>query len=165
MKKTGEHMAEVIDVLVDGGKATPGAPLGPLLGPLGVNIPQIVGVINEKTKAFDGMKVPVKLKIDPMTKGFEVTVGTPPTSALILKELGIEKGSGENTQVKAGNLTIEQAKRIAEMKKDSMLGKTQKERVLEVAGSCVSMGITVDGLDAKMAQADIKEGKYDSQFD
>ena len=158
-------MAEVIDVLVDGGKATPGAPLGPLLGPLGVNIPQIVQVINEKTKAFDGMKVPVKLKIDPNTKDFEVTVGTPPTSALILKELGIEKGSGENTQVIAGDISIEQAKRVADMKKDSMLGKTQKERVLEVAGSCVSMGITIDGKEPKKAQADIKEGKYDSQFE
>jgi large subunit ribosomal protein L11 len=158
-------MAEIIEVLVDGGKATPGAPLGPLLGPLGVNIPQIVNVINEKTRAFDGMKVPVKIKIDPTTKDFDVTVGTPPTSALILKELGIEKGSGENTQVKAGNLTIEQAIKVAEMKKDSMLGKTLKERVLEVAGSCVSMGITVDGKEPKQAQAEIKEGSWNKHFE
>lgn len=157
-------MAEVIDVLVDGGKATPGAPLGPVLGPLGVNIPQIVGVINEKTKAFDGMKVPVKIKIDPKTKDFEVTVGTPPTSSLIIKELGIEKGSGENKQTIAGNLTIEQAKKVAEMKKESMLGKTQKERVLEVAGTCVSMGITVNGKDPKQAQGEIKEGLWDKHF-
>ena len=85
-------MAEVIEALVDGGKATPGPPLGPALGPMGVNVVEIVAVINEKTKAFVGMKVPVKLTIDPKTKEFEVSVGTPPTSALILKELGIGSG-------------------------------------------------------------------------
>jgi len=157
-------MAEVIDVLVEGGKATPGAPLGPALGPLGVNIPKIVGVINEKTKAFDGMKVPVKIKIDTKTKDFEVTVGTPPTSALIVKELGIEKGSGENKQNIVGNLTIQQTIKVAEMKKDSMLGHTLKERVLEVAGTCVSMGVNIDGKDPKQAQAELKEGQWDKHF-
>ncbi len=157
-------MAEIIDVLVDGGKATPGPPLGPVLGPMGVNIPKIVGVINEKTKAFDGMKVPVKIKIDPKTKDFEVSVGTPPTSALILKELGLEKGSGENTQIMVGNLTIEQIKRVADMKKDSMLGKDLKQRVLEVSGTCVSMGITINDKKPKDAQAVIKEGQWDKHF-
>jgi len=157
-------MVEVIDVLVDGGKATPGPPLGPVLGPMGVNIPQIVTVINEKTKAFDGMKVPVKLKIDPKTKEFEVSIGTPPTSALVLKEIGLEKGSGENTQVFAGDISIEQIKKVAEMKKDSILGKDMKQRVLEVSGTCVSMGITINGKKPKEAQALIKEGKWDEHF-
>ena len=76
-------MAEKLDVLVDGGKATPGAPLGPALGPLGVNIVEIIKAINEKTKAFEGMKVPVTLVVDPKTKAYTITVGTPPTSALI----------------------------------------------------------------------------------
>lgn len=158
-------MVEVIDVLVDGGKATPGPPLGPVLGPMGVNIPQIISVINEKTKAFDGMKVPVKLKIDPKTKDFEVSVGTPPTSALIIKELGIEKGSGEASMTHVGDMSIEQIKKVAEMKKDSMLGKSLKDRVLEVAGTCVSMGITIDGEKPKKAQALIKEGKWDKHFE
>src|SRR6195256_4243073 len=86
------HMVEKLQVLVDGGKATPGPPLGPALGPLGVNIVEVLKAINEKTKSFEGMKVPVTLLIDPKTKGFSIEVGTPPTSALIVKELKVEKG-------------------------------------------------------------------------
>ena len=89
-------MPETIEALVDGGKASAGPPLGPALGPLGVNIGAIVGEINNKTKNFDGMKVPVKIIVDEKTKEFTITIGTPPTSALILKELGIEKGGQES---------------------------------------------------------------------
>jgi large subunit ribosomal protein L11 len=154
-------MPEVVEVLVDGGKATPGPPLGPVLGPMQVNIVQIVKDINEKTKAFAGMKVPVKISIDPKTKAYEISVGTPPTSALIMKELKIEKGSGANTSNKVGNLTMEQVVKIAGMKESSVLGKTLKNRVLEVVGTCVSMGVTVNGEEAKQAQFLIKEGKWD----
>ena len=63
-------MAETVEVLVEGGKATGGQPLGPALGPLGVNIPQIVAEINKKTKAFEGMKVPVKIYDRLEDKGF-----------------------------------------------------------------------------------------------
>jgi large subunit ribosomal protein L11 len=101
-------MAEKLDVLVDGGKATPGPPLGPALGPMGVNVIQVVNAINEKTKAFTGMKVPVTLIVDSKTKAFEIKVGTPPVSALIIKELGIEKGSGSPKATKVGNLSVEQ---------------------------------------------------------
>lgn len=158
-------MAETIEALVDGGKATPGPPLGPALGPLGVNVVEIVGAINEKTRAFAGMKVPVKLIIDPKTKEFEVTVGTPPTSALVKKELGIDSGSGEPNTKFVGNLTLDQAKKVADMKQDSLLGSTQKERVLEITGTCVAMGVQIDGKDPKDFQADLKRGKYDSKFD
>jgi len=87
-------MVETIKALVDGGKASAGPPLGPALGPLGVNIMQIINAINDKTKQFQGMKVPIKVKVDPKTKNFDIEVGTPPASSLILNELGIEKGSG-----------------------------------------------------------------------
>ena len=157
-------MVETVNVLVEGGAATPGAPLGPVLGPMGVNIPQIVKAINEKTKAFAGMKVPVTLKIDPKTKEFEVSVGTPPTSALIVKELKIEKGSGATSTDKVGNLTFAQLIKIAEMKKDSTLGKKLKDRVQEVAGTCVSMGVTIEGLPPKDFQSQIKEGKFDKEL-
>ncbi|MFO7619219.1 MAG: 50S ribosomal protein L11 [Thermoplasmata archaeon] len=157
-------MPEVVEVLVDGGKATPGPPLGPVLGPMQVNIVEIVKVINEKTKAFAGMKVPVKITIDPKTKAFDISVGTPPTSALIIKELKIEKGSGANTTNKVGNLTIEQMIKIANMKESAILGKTLKNRCLEVAGTCVSMGITVNGEDPKQAQFIMKSGAWDKHF-
>ena len=153
-------MAEKLEVLVDGGKATPGPPLGPALGPMGVNVIQVVNAINEKTKAFAGMKVPVTLIVDSKTKAFEIKVGTPPVSALILKEIGMEKGSGSPKATKVGNLTVEQVQKVAEMKKDSMLGKDKKSRFREVVGTCVSMGVTVDGKDPKQIMKDIDKGDY-----
>ena len=157
-------MAEKLDVLVDGGKATPGPPLGPALGPMGVNVIQVVNAINEKTKAFTGMKVPVTLIVDSKTKAFEIKVGTPPVSALIIKELGIEKGSGSPKTTKVGNLSVEQVQKIAEMKKDSMLGKDKKSRFREVVGTCVSMGVTVDGKDPKVVMKEIDQGGYRGLF-
>jgi large subunit ribosomal protein L11 len=157
-------MADTIEVLVDGGKATPGPPLGPALGPMGVNVVQVVAKINEKTKSFEGMKVPVKVIIDPKTKSFDVKVGTPPTSQLLFKEMGAEKGSGFPNKDKAGNITIEQAIKVANMKGDSLMGKDLKMRVLEVIGVCVSSGINVEGKDAKTMQKEIKEGKWDAKL-
>lgn len=154
------ELAEKLEVLVDGGKATPGPPLGPALGPMGVNVIQVVNAINEKTKAFTGMKVPVTLLVDSKTKSFEIKVGTPPTSALILKEIKIEKGSGSAKTTKVGNLTVEQVQKIGEMKKDSMLSKDKKTRFKEVVGTCVSMGITVDGKDPKVVLKEIEKGGY-----
>lgn len=155
---------EKLQVLVDGGKATPGPPLGPALGPMGVNVIQVVNAINEKTKAFMGMKVPVTLIVDPKTKEFEIKVGTPPTSALILREIKAEKGSGSPKATKVGNLTIEQVQKIAEMKKDSMLAKDKKARFKEVLGTCVSMGVTVDGKDPKQVLKEIEQGGYAGLF-
>ncbi len=157
-------MAEILELLVDGGKATSGPPVGPALGPLGLNIMEVVKEINEKTKAFEGMKVPVKLTIDAKTKKYEVSVGTPPTSALILKELGMEKGSKDPREEKIANLTVEQAKRIALMKSGSLLGENLKQKVKEVVGSCISMGVTVEGKDPREVQREINEGKYDGQL-
>jgi large subunit ribosomal protein L11 len=157
-------MAEKLEVLVDGGKATPGAPLGPALGPLGVNIVEIIKAINEKTRAFEGMKVPVTLLVDPKTKGYTIAVGTPPTSALIRKELGIEKGSGDAGKTRVGNMTIAQAIRVASMKADVIPGLSLKSRVLEVVGTCVSMGVTVDGKPAKETSKEIRVGKFDKQL-
>jgi len=157
-------MVDKLEVLVDGGKATPGPPLGPALGPLGVNVIQVVGAINEKTKAFAGMKVPVTLMIDPKTKEFEIKVGTPPTTALIMKELGLEKGSGKPNSDFVGDLTVKQVAKIAEMKKDSMLAKDKKAGFREVVGTCVSMGVTVDGKNPRKVIADIDDGEYQGLF-
>lgn len=157
-------MPEKLDVLIDGGKATPGAPLGPALGPLGVNIVEIIKAINEKTKSFEGMKVPVTVVVDPKTKAFTIEVGTPPTSALIAKELKIEKGSGDPGKTRVGNLSLPQAIKVANMKTETMQGKSLKARVLEVVGTAVSMGVTVEGKPAKEFSKDIQAGKFDKQL-
>lgn len=155
---------ETVDVMVEGGKATAAPPLGPALGPLGVNIGQVIAKINEKTKAFAGMKVPVKVIVDKDTKSFEITVGTPPTSQLLKKEANIEKGSGNPKEDKVADVLIEQIIKIAKMKESSLLGKTLKNRMKEVVGTCNSMGILVEGKDATEAIKEIEDGKYDSEI-
>lgn len=151
---------ETIKALVDGGKASAGPPIGPALGPMGVNIMEVVEAINDATKDFEGMKVPVKIMVDPETKEYEIEVGTPPTPSLILSKLGKEKGSSGS---KIGNLSMEEAMKIALMKK--LLGADLKAKVKEVIGSCLSIGVTVEGKDPREAQKEIDEGVYDSLFD
>ncbi|MEM0128201.1 MAG: 50S ribosomal protein L11 [Thermoplasmatales archaeon] len=151
-------MPQEITVMVEGGKATAGPPLGPALGPMGINIGQVLKEINDRTKAFSGMQVPVKVTVDPETKKFEVSVGKPPVSALLKKELGIETATGSSKTKLSGNLTIEKIKKIAETKMDNMNASSLASAVLEVLGTCVSMGITVDNKDPREIQKLIKEG-------
>lgn len=154
-------MADTVEVLVDGGAATPGNPLGPALGPLGVNVVAVVTEINKQTAAMKGMKVPVKIVIQ-SDKTFTVSVGTPPTSALILAESKLSKGSGAPKTTMVGDLTMDQVVRISQMKAGDLMGKTTRDRAREVVGTCVSMGITVDGKDPRQVQTLIMEGKYDA---
>ena len=156
-------MVDTVEALVDGGKASAGPPLGPALGPKGVNIGQVIAKINEKTKAFDGMKVPIKILIND-DKSFEIKVGTPPVSALIKSELNIKSGAGNPKAEKVGDLSLDQIKKIAEMKHDDLLGADLKARVLEIAGSCVTMGVKIDGKAPKVFQKDVKAGLYDDKF-
>ncbi len=154
--------SETVEILIDGGKATPGPPLGPALGPLGINMMQVVEQINQKTADFDGMKVPVKIIVDSSTKEFEVEVGTPPTTALIKDELKIEKGSQDPGLEKVADLKMEQALKIARMKFDTLLSPDYKNAAKEIIGTCVSMGITVEGKDPREVQKEVDEGVYDS---
>ena len=151
---------KTINAIVDGGKASAGPPLAPALAPLGVNIGQVVAKINESTKDFAGMKVPVSVHVDPKTKTFTVEVGSPPTAEIIKKEAGVEKGAG-NREAPAGNITLEKAVAIAKSKRNS-LGKDLKQTLKEVLGSCLSMGITVSGKSAREAIREVDEGKHDS---
>lgn len=156
---------KVVEALVSGGQATGGPPLGPALGPLGVNVLAIVNKINEITKHYAGMKVPVKIIVDMQTKEFEVSVGIPTTSALIVSELGVEKGSGAPKTQKIGNLSMAQVVRIAKIKRVELLARNLRAAVKEVLGSCVSMGVTVEEKDPKEVQKEIDEGKYDALFE
>lgn len=153
---------KIVEALVNGGQATAGPPLGPALGPLGVNVLAIVDKINEITKGYSGMKVPVKISVDTENKEFEVTVGTPTTSALIISELGVSKGSGAPNTEKIGDLSLEQAIRIAKLKSDNVLARDLKAAVNEVLGTGVSMGVTVEGKDPREVQKEISEGKHDA---
>ena len=149
---------ETVEILIEGGKATPGPPLGPAIGPLGINMMQVVEQINEKTSDFDGMKVPVKVIVDIGTKAFEIEVGTPPTTALIKDELNIEKGSQDPGLDKVADLSIEQALKVARMKFSALLSNDYKMATKEVVGTCVSMGLTVEGKDPKTVQKEYVDG-------
>ena len=136
-------MAEVVEVLVPGGKATAGPPLGPALGPLGINVKAVVDEINKKTASFNGMQVPVRVEVDEK-KNFTISVGIPPTTALIMKEAGVEKGSGEpNTKI-VGDVSLEAAVTIAKMKLDDMLSYDLKNAVKKLSVPA-AVGITVSG--------------------
>jgi large subunit ribosomal protein L11 len=152
---------DTVEILIEGGKATPGPPLGPAIGPLGINMMQVVEQINSKTADFAGMKVPVKIIVDSSTKEFEIEIGTPPTTALIMDELKIEKGSQDPGMDKVADLSVEQALKIARMKFDTLLSNDYKHAAKEVMGTCVSMGLTVEGKDPREVQKEVDQGVYD----
>ncbi len=147
--------------LVEGGKATAGPPIGPALGPLGINVMQVVNRINELTKEFSGMRVPVKVHVNVDTKQFEVEVGLPTTAALIIRELGISKGSGEAGRTPVGDLSFDQVIKIALIKKGQLKSKTLKAAVKQILGTCLSMGVTVEGRDPREVQREIDKGIRD----
>lgn len=155
---------KTVDLIVAGGEATAGPPLGPALGPLGINIMAVVTKINEVTKDYAGMKVPVKISVNPEDKTFDVTVGTPPASALLVAELKVEKGSSTPNSAKIGDLSIDQIVRIAKIKKPEMLANTLKDAAKEILGTCVSVGATVEGKDPREVQQEVDSGTYDDIF-
>jgi len=156
---------KVIEALVAGGQATGGPPLGPYLGPLGVNVLMVVNKINELTGSYAGMKVPVKITVNTENKEFEVTVGIPTTGALIVKESGIQKGSGTPHATSVGNVSMEQVIQIAQIKQPMLLAASLKTAVKEVVSTCMSMGVTVDQKDAKAVMQEIVDGAYDAVFE
>ncbi len=155
---------EKVEVLVEGGKAVAGAQMGQALGPLGININQILQDINKKTEAFKSMKVPVKIIADTETKKYTIEIGTPPVAELIKRELGIQKASSQPNKQKVGNLAIEQVIKIAKMKKDSMFARTLKASAKCVVGSCNALGVLVEGKTAPEINKDIDKGLYDNEI-
>lgn len=163
-----------IKILVEGGKASAGPPLGPALAQAGINIQEVINAINEKTKEFSGMQVPVEVDIKP-DKSFEIKVGTPPISALIKKELGVEKLSkapwgeykpkeGETYEEFKGNLSFDQIIKIAKAKLDDLKTKDFKKAVKQVVSSCLSMGVTIEKKNPKEIIQEISEGKWDDKI-
>ncbi|MFQ6055886.1 MAG: hypothetical protein ACE5J3_07905, partial [Methanosarcinales archaeon] len=157
-----------------------------------LNIGEVFKQINERTKEYGGMKVPVKLIIDKKSREYDIEIGTPPVSSLIKKELGIEKAKVETAEATkpnttnieeetteeikpkemkkgegktTGNLTIQQCVKIAKMKQDDLLAKNLRAAVKQVVGTCVSMmGITIENKQPKEIIKEIDEGKWDHLF-
>ena len=159
-------MAELqtISSLVTGGQATAGPPLGPALGPMGVNILEVINAINEKTKDFEGMKVPVTVSIDPDTKKWEIEVGIPSVAALILKEVGIQKGSGTPGTEWVGDIGMDSVVKVAKTKLDNSYDTSLKSVVKSIVGTCMPLGIKIEGKTPKEITTEINEGKWDERF-
>ena len=155
---------ETVETLVEGGKAKADASLAQKLGPMKINIQEVLKVINEKTNSFSGMRVPVKVIVDPRTKDFEIIIGTPPIAELIKKELNLQKGSSFPNKDKVANIGIEQAIKIAKMKESSIIHNSFKSVVKTVIGSCNSLGILVEGKESDDINKDIDQGKYDKEI-
>jgi large subunit ribosomal protein L11 len=153
----------IIKLLVEGGEMKPGPIVGQKLGPIGINIGQVISEVNKATQEFKGTKVPVSLDIDPKTKKFKVEVSSPPTSELLKKELGLETGSGDHKKNKIGNISIETIIKVAKVKHGNMLAREFKSAVKSVIGSAVSLGILVENKGKDLIE-DIDSGKYDSEI-
>jgi len=151
----------IMKLLVDAGDMKPNPAISQKIGPLGLNLGKIIQDVNKATSEFKGIKAPVALDIDTKTKTFKVEVSTPPTSELLKKEFGLEKGSGEPNNIKVANAAIEQVISIAKTKQQALLTEDFKKAVKNVLGTCVSLGILVENKNAKDACKEVDEGKYD----
>ena len=155
---------QTVSTLVTGGQASAGPPLGPALGPMGVNVMQVITAINEKTKDFEGMKVPVTVSIDPSTKKWEIEVGIPSSAALLLKEAGIQKGSGTPTTNWVADVKFDTIVKVAKTKIDASYATSLKSVAKEIIGTCVSLGVKIEGKTPKEVTAEINAGKWDEKF-
>ena len=153
-----------ISSLVTGGGASAGPPLGPALGPLGVNIMEVINAINDKTKDFEGMKVPVTVSVDPDSKEWDIEVGIPSAAALILKEAGIQKGSGASGTEWVGDVTMDSITKVANTKLEKSYATSLKSVAKTIIGTCLALGIKVEGKTPKEITAEINEGKWDEKF-
>jgi len=133
-----------IKLQIQAGKATPAPPVGTALGPAGVNIGDFVSKFNSATKDLGDDIIPVELSVY-SDRSFSFILKTPPASRLILKAVGVEKGSGKNLVSKVGRITKAQVQAIAERKLPDLntTDLSAAERI--IAGTARSMGIEVVG--------------------
>ena len=153
---------EVIELLVEGGNAKPGPNIGPKLSQLKLNIGEVISKINEATKEFKGLQVPVKIIVDTETKKYEIEVGLPPTSSLLKKEANIEIAKRTKPGEIVGNVTMEQIIKVAKMKMKDLNTNDLKSAVKMVLGTALSLGLTVNNRNPKELLKEVDQGLYDN---
>ena len=132
-----------IKLHVPGGQANPAPPVGPALGQHGVNIMEFCKQFNSRTQEKIGLTIPVEITIFG-DRSFTFITKTPPASVLIRKAAGVEKGSGVPNKDKAGTLSSEQVREIAETKLPDLNTKDVESAMKQIAGTARSMGIEVE---------------------
>lgn len=139
-----KKVVRLVKLQIPAGKANPAPPVGPTLGGAGVNIGEFVKRFNDATKEMGNNIVPVVISVyDDRT--FDFITKTPPTASLILKAIGVEKGSGTPNTTKVGKITKAQVKAIAEQKMPDLNAKDIEGAMRMVEGSCKALGIEVKG--------------------
>jgi len=154
----------IIKLLIDGGDMKPGPSVAQQLGPLGINIGKVISDVNSATKDFKGVKVPVEIDVNEKTKEFAVRTSSPPTSELLKKELGLEKGTNNHINLRVGNASIEDIIKVTKIKYPNMLEKNLKSAVKSVLGTAASIGILVENKNPNELIDDIVEGLFDKEI-
>lgn len=139
-----KKIKSVVKLHIPAGQATPAPPVGPMLAPHGINLGDFCQKFNDLTKDKAGWVIPAEVKIFE-DKTFELKVKEPPTSELLKKTAGIEKGSGESLKTKAGKITREQLREIAKRKMPDLNTQDLEKAMKIIEGTAKSMGITIEG--------------------
>ncbi len=155
---------KVVRFRVQAGKASPSPPLGPTLAQYGLPVEKVVEEINKLTEDYSGMEVTVVLRIDESTGKYSIDVALPTTTSLLLRFANVQEPSGDPARKKVGNITIEDAIKVALIKKSELNAKTLKAAVKSVISTARSIGLTVNGKDPKEVLAEVDRGVYDGYF-
>jgi large subunit ribosomal protein L11 len=131
-----------IKLQIPAGNANPAPPVGPALGQHGVNIMEFCKAFNARTQKDAGLIIPVVITVY-VDKSFTFITKTPPAPVLIMKALGLGKGSGEPNRTKVGIITRAQLEEIARMKMPDLNAADLDAAVRIIEGTCRSMGVSV----------------------
>lgn len=137
-----KKVVAVVKLQIPAGKATPAPPVGPALGPTGINIMNFCKEFNEKTASQVGLIIPVELTVY-QDRSYTFVLKTPPASVLLKKAAGIEKGSGEPNKNKVGKVTRKDIREIAELKMKDLNASSLEAAMRMIEGTARSMGIIV----------------------
>ena len=137
-----QKVTGIIKLQIPAGKATPAPPVGPALGQHGVNIGAFTKEFNERTKNDEGMVIPVVITVY-ADRSFSFITKTPPVPNLLKKACGIENGSGEPNRNKVSTISMDEVRKIAELKMPDLNAGSVEGAMKMVAGTARSMGITV----------------------
>lgn len=134
----------VVTLQIKAGKATPAPPIGPALAQHGVNLMGFVKEYNARTAARIGEIIPAVITIFG-DGSFKFELKSPPTTFLILKAAGVDKGSSKPNAIKVGSITRKQVREIAEIKIKDMNTPDMEAIMRQIEGSALNMGIDVTG--------------------
>jgi len=139
-----KRVKAIIKLQIQAGKATPAPPVGPALGPHGINIMAFCKDYNARTASQAGSIVPVELTIF-VDRSFSFITKTPPAADLLRKACGVDKGSAEPNRIKVGKITQQQLREIAEIKMKDLNAVDIVGAEKQIIGTARSMGIEVEG--------------------